>query len=171
LFHTKGRWLVSQDLLVAPGAAALWNQSGSPWLESCFRRRKLSEARWFGLPEPIQPPILSARQDASFIFLPFLRFDHFGHLLTETAAWLGPLLDKPKARDFPSRILLGSGAAKSLQPLADLLSWDSSQILTTDELSTITSLSQVWLPVPSMVNRDHVHPLHRRVVCFASRRY
>jgi hypothetical protein len=161
LFHYSG-WLQYKNCFAVPGSSALHNSHGQPLLPSCHRRRNLKSPRWFDLPKPIAATDLKDTKAflKSAIFIPFLQFDHFGHLLTETTGWLSPLLMAKTPSPIPTHILLGQLASSSKEQLSSILSWPIGSISSTSDFTEITRIERAWIPVPSMVNRDRILPRH-----------
>ena len=159
------RWRRCRHALCAPSGTALHRPNGDVWLASVHRKRPRPSARWFGRPQPLQAASLSAVEhlDDEIAFIPFLNFDHFGHLLTETVGWLGSmLLEKPGAVRSPDRVLLGGLAASGRDQLQRL--FPDKTIFTSDVLNGVTGFRRAWIPVPTMVNRDRILPRHLRAV-------
>ena len=147
-----------------PKAGALHTSAGDVVLESCFRRRPVHRAKWFYRPPQIIPESDSVETLPPVIFLPYLHFEHFGHLLTETAAWLSPLLSTTSRANRPSHLLLGCWPTSAVDKLVELLDWKPECLFCTRRLKGQTSVPEAWIPVPSMVNRDRVSHRHGRSV-------
>ena len=152
------------DCYVAPGASGLHDASGHCIQASVHRRRPLAEARWFNPPADLQRLPHAAPVLPPLVFLPYLQFAHFGHCLTETAGWLSSLLRPRQPSGLPQHLLLGGWAAASAAQLCSVLQLDRSKVFTTPSLNEVMHLPEVWLPVPSMVNRDRIDARHSRAV-------
>ena len=158
-------WRRYTDVLVAPRAGALHDFEGNVLSGSCFRRRRpIERARWFNRPDALKQPLAVSAELPTAVFLPCLQFGHFGHLLTETAAWLAPLLRRPSAPEQPRMLLLGGWSAKDKENLIEILQWNPDLVLNTHQLSGLMRIPEVWVPLPSMVNRDYVDRRHCRSV-------
>ena len=157
-------------MLVAPKAGALHDCMGNVLLHSCLRRRPIERARWFNRPDPLQQPLAVAAELPKAVFIPGLQFGHFGHLLTETAAWLYPLLRNPSRPRQPRLLLLGGWSAEATKTLIEILRWNPNRVLCTHHLPGLMRVPEVWVPVPTMVNRDYVDRRHCHSVRLLLRR-
>ena len=153
-------WRRYTDVFVVPSARALHDCNGNVLLHSCLRRRPIERARWFNRPYPLQLPLAVAAELPKAVFIPALQFGHFGHLLTETAAWLYPLLRNPTPPRQPRLLLLGGWSAEDSQKLIEILQWNPDRVLNTHQLQGLMRIPEVWVPLPSMVNRDYVDRRH-----------
>ncbi|MFM7264901.1 MAG: hypothetical protein ACKOZW_04780, partial [Cyanobium sp.] len=126
----QGSRLELGPALLLAGGQGLLDLEGQR-LESTFLRRGADLQR-FPYPEPegLDPGALAAALAAAetvstLVFLPYLEFDHFGHCLTETAAWLGPLLDPGldwlTAAGEEAVLMVSAQAAPALAELEQLL--------------------------------------------------
>ncbi|MFN5193689.1 MAG: glycosyltransferase 61 family protein [Cyanobacteriota bacterium] len=168
---------VLHHCLIMPGSGGLHNCAGQP-IEDSFLQRGQPSAGEFphGRPEPVAPADRQATAGPwpAAVFLPATDFSHFGHLLTETAAWLWPFLDadsNPLHWADPSTTVLvgpGSGASDATGPIARLLGLPPGQVRCTTSLEQPLVCRRVFLPVPSMINRrwiaEHHFSATRRIV-------
>ena len=159
------RWIRFANSVVVPFGGGLHNLEGKPLLQSFRRRRPLHRARWFDCPGLLRDPVGPLeRQLPAVVFLPSLYFHHFGHLLTETAAWLSPLLRRKPWPNQPRDLLLGCWTDEAVSSLAEILDWDRDRIHRTQMLQGPIGIAEDWVPVPTMVNRDCVRPSLSRSV-------
>jgi hypothetical protein len=167
--HPAAALQVLHRCLIMPGASGLYTPEGQPILESFLKRGPQQAPEFSGGQHPaslsMQPDWPHERWHAS-IFIPYAVIDHFGHRLTETTAWLWPLLhsDSNPLRwvDPSMMVVLAShpdGVAKA-EAIAPILGVPSQQVRPTDSLSKPILCHRVFLPVPSMVNRGWVAPHH-----------
>lgn len=157
--------------LLLPGGQGLLDLEGQR-LEATFLRRGADLER-FPYPEPegLDPPALAAalaaaETVATLVFLPYLEFDHFGHWLTETAAWLGPLLDPGldwlTAAGEEAELMVSAQAAPALAALERQLPPGPRRWRSSAALPVPLRAERVLLPVPSMRHGHSLRAHHGR---------
>lgn len=157
--------------LLLPGGQGLLDLEGQR-LEATFLRRGADLER-FPYPEPegLDPPALAAalaaaETVATLVFLPYLEFDHFGHWLTETAAWLGPLLDPGldwlAAAGEEAELMVSAQAAPALAALERQLPPGPRRWRSSAALSVPLRAERVLLPVPSLCLGHSIRADHGR---------
>ena len=153
-------WAYFRNCLAMPFAGALHQSNGKPLYASCHRRRSIQHPKWFGMPDSIPTSIVVSEEIPPSIYIPFLEFRHFGHLLTETAGWLSSLLQPSLPKNIPTHIILGSFASTYKKEVSQVLGWPENNILGTEELTGVVRIRKIWVPIPSMVNRDRIYLRH-----------
>lgn len=153
--------------IVLPGAHGLVDEAGQP-LTATWLRRGADLERF---PYPLPPPSSTAAPVAAdsvdtLVFLPYVEFAHFGHMLTETAAWLGPLLDPGRdwlaAAGDDAVLMVGAQAAPALEELERLLPMPPRRWRCSAALTAPLRARRVLLPLPSMRNGHSIRPEHPR---------
>lgn len=153
--------------VVLPGAHGLVDETGQPLTASWLRRGADLER----LPYPLPPPTGAAAPVAAetvdtLVFLPYVEFGHFGHMLTETAAWLGPLLDPGRdwlaAAGNDAVLMVGAQAAPALAELEHLLPASPRRWRCSAALTAPLRARRALLPLPSMRNGHSIRPEHPR---------
>lgn len=163
-----GGTLHLEDVLLWPGVNALFDRAGRPIPETCLRRGVPLDHFPHGRPEPLSPRdgerAASAEALERIVYLPYARMVHFGHLLTEFAAHVGPLLEHPRGLDGfggERSVLVVSGRCQSSVPhLADLLGLPAHRVLSTADLSAPAQARVAIVPRPSMINRHGLAVRH-----------
>jgi hypothetical protein len=160
--------------VIMPMAGGMHDRNGQPVRESFLQRGPVVEPsllNWIefvrGTPRPITVPDPGQCDELrQAIFLPAARFDHFGHMLTETVAWLGPLLP-PTAGPTPladpsTMIVIGHNLPGQDAPgdVAALLGLPRERVLAASALGRPLLIDRVFLPRPSMVIRRGIRPDH-----------
>lgn len=187
---------VLYNCFLTPEGTGLLDQSGEPIRGTYLERgpeKKIDIP--FGKPATIPSSELNSVEEVldRIIFLPFARLSHFGHLLTEGAAWYWPFLDANVRPDlqlesnttvfFPDRKyaerplnapqppLVDTGASSEseiLPCLAKIIDVPEKQLRTTNSLRSPVACRQAIVPLPSMVNRrfmaEHQLEASRQVV-------
>lgn len=158
------------DCLIAPAATGLHDSKGQPIVESYLRRDSGRSIDFpLGKPSPIQVPAeQSLGQLETVIFIPKVFLDHFGHMLTETAGWLSPLLD-PEVdglqRAGPQAvILLGRASEGEVGAFCRLLNLPQQRVVSTLRIGSLTRCRLALIPQPSCINRHAIHEKHCRAV-------
>lgn len=157
--------------LLLPGGQGLLDLQGRR-LGASFLRRGADLER-FPNPEPqgLPPPALAAALAAAesvetLVFLPFLEFHHFGHWLTETAAWLGPLLDPGldwlTAAGEEAELMVSAQAAPALAELERLLPLGRRRWRSSVSLQAPLRVERVLVPVPSLCLGHSIRADHGR---------
>jgi hypothetical protein len=162
--------VVFENCLVVPGMNALYNLNGKILSESLIYRGTPP----IGLPRANYEQVVDVALNEEWpvveesIFLPYINFEHFGHSLTETAAWLYPITDASKSLLFDERknirFIIPAIHSSQKQHLAAYLNISSNRIISTEQFSNITRLSKVLIPRPSIINRFGMHLNHLSAV-------
>lgn len=176
------------DCVLVHADNCLRDGSGAPLLSTCLRRgQKVSEmgawqktvsgqilpSKLASQPYPVDFPLgkpkflkLSKDEHASYvdeiIFIPTCNVNHFGHLLTETAAYLGGLLHgelKEKLNDG-TIIMLANATEQTIDIVSLLTGIKRERIRSTLSIKGILRCRTAWLPKPTMVNRFGIHTNH-----------
>lgn len=164
---------VLDDCLIMPSAVGLHDRQGQPLVGSWLERGPVGAAECpYGRPGPIDADaaVREAEELDAAMFLPYCNLDKFGHLLTEAAGWLWPLLD-PGIRslylgdpDVPVMIVNRSMGLKGVDRVARLLDVPEERIRTCCSRTRPMLCRKVYLPVPSMVNRRWIADHHLAAV-------
>jgi len=163
------RMRVLEDGLIMPSAVGLHDRHGQPIAGSWLERGAEGTADYpYGVPRPIDADaaMREAEEWASAVFLPYSDLQTFGHLLTEAAGWLGPLLDPETRPDClgdprtPIWMVDRSGGTLGIDRVARLLELSRERIRCCSSLSRPVYCRKVFLPVPSMVNRRWIGGHH-----------
>lgn len=157
------------NCLAIPWATGLHDGRGRPLLDTFLQRGSRERPDFpHGMPkncDPPHPPTAPGR-GADILFVPWCDVSHFGHLLTETAAWLWPLLDPLSSPlNWPGwrmTILVGRfpGSDDPVPTLSRVLKLPPERIRTTDTLVRPLHCARAVIPVPSMVNRRGIARHH-----------
>lgn len=167
-----GRQELVGPALLFPGAQGLVDGEGRR-LEATFLRRGANLERFpFPPPERMDPAALERAEPVpTLVFLPYLEFDHFGHWLTETAAWLGPLLDPGldwlAGAGEGAVLMVSAQAAPALGELERLLPAAAGRWRSSASLEAPLRAERVLLPVPSLRIGHSIgsaHPRHLRLL-------
>ena len=162
--------------LLLPGGQGLIDPQGRRLEATCLRRG--ADLERFPVPHPewiaraeLAAATAAAVPVATLVFLPYVEFDHFGHWLTETAAWLGPLLDPGldwlAAAGDQAVLMVSAQAAPALAELESLLPAAPRRWLSSSSLEAPLRAERVLMPVPSMRNGHSIqaeHPRHLRLL-------
>lgn len=157
---------VHHDCFVEPGGNAIYDATGNLIPESCLRRGALERPEYphaplrrISLPAAEQAPQLD-----TVVFVPYAGFNHFGHLLTEAAAWLGSLLDPSsdvhEQASSTAIILLGGRSVNDPADVRKLLDLPEGIVRSTRSLGGMTRCRRVLIPSPSMINRHGISRRH-----------
>jgi capsular polysaccharide biosynthesis protein len=102
------------------------------------------------------------------VYLPHAGISHFGHLLTECAAYLGPLLEHPEGLDgigdLGAVLVVSPRSILSSARVAELLGVPVNRVITTTSLVNPVKCIKAVVPLPSMMNRHSVATRHFRHV-------
>lgn len=155
-----GSFAVEEHGLVLPGSPGVHDASGRPVVESFLQRGPRRHVEFpNGEPRPVAPPA-SADEVPNAIFLGGADFGHFGHMLTETAAWLADVLDPESGlvgAAGPDAVVLVAGAtAESIDALRRILGLPDGRVRATASLGRPVRCGRVFLPRPSLVLRRFV---------------
>jgi hypothetical protein len=162
-----------QDCLLFPGAQGVFDRLGRPFPESFLRRGPGASEYAYGEPQAqAVPEINCIDSGGEVLFLPCVRFEAFGHLLTEAAAYLSILLDPDvdllATAAAQATVVLAANSDQSIKAVRELLGLEPDRILCTRSLVRPRSCPRVLIPRPSMINRcalDRRHfPAVRRLV-------
>lgn len=157
--------------LLLPGGHGLLDLQGQR-LGATFLRRGADLQR-FPNPEPeslgqpaLAAALAAAESVATLVFLPFLEFHHFGHWLTETAAWLGPLLDPGldwlTAAGEEAELMVSAQAAPALAELERLVPPGRRRWRSSASLQAPLRVERVLVPVPSLCLGHSIRADHGR---------
>jgi hypothetical protein len=146
--------------LVMPGAGGLHRESGQPLRDSFLQRGPRRYVEFpTGPPSRVDPP-RSADNFPCAVFLACAEFEHFGHMLTETAAWLaeilGPNMDLIEAAGPDAAILVAGVTGESADALHRVLGVPHGRIRMTSALERPVRCGRVLLPRPSLVLERYV---------------
>lgn len=160
------------DVWLHPGSNGLHDADGSPVVDAFLRRGADRQRFPHGNAERVEPigpaALLRMPTVERGVFTPYAHLDHFGHLLTEFAAHVGPLLAHPDGLDG-----IGGAGASLVVParflsqfaaLAALLGIPPSRIVTSIEGTEPVRIRNAVLVLPSMVNRHGVAGRHFQLV-------
>lgn len=162
-----------QDCLLFPGAQGIFDRLGRPFPESFLRRGPGASEYAYGEPQAqAVPEINGLDSGGEILFLPCVRFEAFGHLLTEAAAYLSMLLDPDvdllATAAAQATVVLAANSDQSIEEARELLGLDPDRILCTRSLVRPMACPRVLIPRPSMINRcalDRRHfPAVRRLL-------
>jgi hypothetical protein len=153
--------------VVLPGAHGLVDEAGVPLAATWLRRGADLERFPYPLPQSAETAApLAAETVDTLVFLPYVEFGHFGHMLTETAAWLGPLLDPGRdwlaAAGDDALLMVGAQAAPALEELERLLPAAPRRWRSSAGLTAPLRARRVLVPIPSMRNGHSIRPEHPR---------
>jgi hypothetical protein len=187
---------VLYNCFLAPNGTGLLDHSGEPIRGTYLERGPEKNIDIpFGKPPTIPSSQLQSVEEVvdRILFLPFARLSHFGHLLTEGAAWFWPFLDESVRPDlllesnttvfFPDRQYAERPLNAPQTPLTDtatsceselsaclakIIDVPEQQLRTTNSLRSPVACRQAIVPLPSMVNRrfmaEHQLEASRQVV-------
>lgn len=172
----NGHRLALGPALLLPGGQGLFDLQGRRLEATCLRRG--ADLERFPFPQPewidrseLAAAVAAAVPVATLVFLPYLEFEHFGHWLTETAAWLGPLLDPGldwlAAAGDQAELMVSAQAAPALAELERLLPAAPRRWRSSSSLEAPLRAERVLMPVPSMRNGHSIqaeHPRHVRLL-------
>jgi len=156
-----------ENVILWPGVNGLHDAAGRPIPESCLRRGFALDHYPHGRPDPLNAT--SVRLAAGtvlerIVYLPYARMVHFGHLLTEFAAHVGPLLADPRGLDGigggHSLLVVSARCDSSIVSLANLLGVPSGRVLSTACLPVPVQVREAVIPRPSMFNRHGLSARH-----------
>ncbi len=158
-------WVEQRQVLLFPGGHGVFDIQGQPIAESFLRRGPGATDYVYGEPQ-VQPVPASGDVEGGgeILFIPYARFDVFGHLLTEAAGHLSLLLDPEVnllgTRAARARVVLAADSHPSIEPVRALLGLDPERILSTRSLQRPLICSRVLIARPSMINRCAVDRRH-----------
>lgn len=155
--------------VLVPGAQGLVDLEGRRLDGTCLRRGADLQRFPYPQPECVDPRALAGAEPVTtLVFLPYVKFNHFGHFLTETAAWLGPLLDPSldwfAAAGEEAVLMVSAQAAPALEELERLLPVAPRHWRSSLSLQAPLRAERVLLPMPSMrlghsIRTNHSHNL------------
>jgi len=156
------------NVILWPGTDGLFDAAGRPIPESCLRRGFALDHYPHGRPAPLDEPSLAAAGADEplerIVYLPYARMVHFGHLLTEFAGNVGPLLADPRGVDgiggMGSVLVVSARSQASTADLADLLRVPARRVRSTADLSAPVRALSAVVPRPSMMNRHGLASRH-----------
>jgi len=160
--------VVCKNVWVHPGAGGLYDKKGQPIFESFLRRGFDLQHYPHARPEPFDVKKLTASANDKIVerivYVPYASMFHFGHMLTEFAGNLGPLLEHANGLDhiggIGSLLLVPGRAAPFCNSLADLLGLPAHRLLSTASLIEPLPVHQATIPRPSMINRHGLASRH-----------
>jgi capsular polysaccharide biosynthesis protein len=155
------------DVRLLPGANGLHDAGGRPIRESFLRRGFDLDHYPHARPEAVDAALVAAEAVATtlerIVFVQHAGMSHFGHLLTECAASLGPLLEDPRGLDgvggAGAVLVVPARSSPSSAAVADLLGLPPQRVLSPAAFAGAVRARHAFVPRPSMVNR---HGLARR---------
>ncbi len=148
------------------------DEQGRPFLGTNLTRGHYPETNVTfprGEPTSIEPPtIIDITLDKAF-FLNYLQFQNFGHLLTETASSIYPLLlwnlHQAKARHLPILINESKSSTNTqLDSLNKLLGIPKSQLIRVGRDIQCIKADVLFQAVPTHINRKYCSTHHARIV-------
>lgn len=156
------------DVVLWPGVNGLFDAAGRPIPESCLRRGFALDHYPHGRPEPLDAPNLALAAAGAvldrIVYLPYARMVHFGHVLTEFAGHVGPLLEHPRGLDGiggeRSLLVVSARCEASTASLADLLGVPPDRVSSTAALPAPARAREAIVPRPSMFNRHGLSGRH-----------
>lgn len=149
-----------------PGAAGLYDVSGQRILSTWLRRGSPGGLVVIDRLPPVGPSARRGRAAPieAMVFLPSVGLPHFGHLLTEGAAHLWPLLDPAPGLDGiagkPALLVVATAYPDVCAQLSRLLGLPRQRVVSTLELGRAQWVQTAHVPMPSMVNRWAIAPRH-----------
>lgn len=156
-----------RDVWLLPGSGGLHDSAGFPIEETILRRGPDLGTYPHGRPQAVDAGALAAGTageplDAA-VWVAYASTKHFGHLLTEFAGNVGPLLasrDGIEGIGGPTAVLtVPARAEASRSRLAALLDLPGERVLSSAALGRPLRVRRAFVPGPSMRNR---HSLSRR---------
>lgn len=142
----------------------LHDRQGQPIAASYLARGLGRDDFPFGAPQPLPAPSSFALHlQRPCLWVRFLVFWHFGHLLTETCGNIWPLLLPELRQALPADLLVLVPAAFESE-IPQLIALTGRECVSTAALAHPVLLEQVWLPQPSTVDRGPMQPAHPRVM-------
>jgi Glycosyltransferase 61 len=153
------------DGLLFPGAHGVFDRLGRPIPESFLRRGPGASEYPYGEPQAQEVPGASGLDwGGEILFVPYARFEIFGHLLTEAAAHLSLLLD-PEVQLLATTaaqatVVLAADSDQAIEPVRSLLGLEPHRIRSTRSLLRPLFCPRVLIPRPSMINRCAVERRH-----------
>lgn len=167
--------LVLRDVWLLPGACGLHDGAGMPIDETILRRGPDLGTYPHGRPQAFDPQALGsdARTLESAVWVAYASMRHFGHLLTEFAGNVGPLLagrDGVDGLGGPgAALMVPNRAAESRSRVAALLGLPEDRVLCSALLERPIRVHCAFVPRPSMRNRHGLSRRHfdhvRRLLC------
>lgn len=160
--------LALDDVWLVPNAHGLYDAGGRPIRESFLRRGFALDHYPHGRPGDLDPERLAAESGAEalerIVFVRHAGMLHFGHLLTECAASLGPLLEHPGGLDGVAGgdavLVMPVRAAPSCAAVADLLRLAPDRVVCTAALEGPVRARRALVVLPSMMNRHGIARRH-----------
>ena len=148
---------------IHPNETGLYDLNGNPILESFLRRGPDLGHYPHGSPKSVCNPTSSSSLGEvieRIVYLPHAGMSHFGHLLTECAAFLGPLLEHPAGLDgigdLGAVLVVSPRSALSTSRVAELLGVPAHRVISTTSLERPVRCMKAVVPQPSMMNRHGV---------------
>jgi hypothetical protein len=162
-----------EDTLILPSTVGLHDANGKPIIGSWLERGPETHADYpFGQPKSIDTKayLAEAQELNEGVFLPYCNLNHFGHLLTESAGWLWPFLDKTKNLlkecDQETRLLIADlkEDRRHHENVARLVGMPIDKVQSCLALERPIFCRRLHLPVPSMINRRWIADHHFEAV-------
>jgi hypothetical protein len=156
------------DVWLVPGANGLYAADGRP-IHDTFLRRGFDLAHYpHGVPQDLDAGRLDAEAASEpldrVVFVRHAGMSHFGHLLTECAASLGPLLEHPQGLEGMAGVgavlAVPARSSPSCPVVAELLGLPPHRVIGTAGLEGPLRVRHGLVPLPSMMNRHGVARRH-----------
>lgn len=154
------------DCLIAPDATGLHDYQGQPIVESYLRRDSGPSVDFpFGRPAPIRVPTgNSLGRLGTVIFIPRVNFGHFGHMLTETAGWLSPLLDPEvdglRQAGSEAVFVLGRASERDVDRFCGVFDVPKERVISTLTIRSTHRCRKALIARPTCINRHAIHERH-----------
>jgi len=158
------------DGLIAPGATGLHDLQGRPIVESYLRRDSGPCVEFpFGKPTPMSVPAeTSLGRLGTVVFIPHVDFDHFGHMLTETAGWLSPLLEPEvcglRQAGSEALVVLGGASERDVDRFRGVFDLPGDRVLSTLSIRSPHRCREALIARPTCINRHAIHERHFHAV-------
>lgn len=159
-----------ENCLIAPSAAGLHDAHGRPIVESYLRRDSGARVE-FPLGEP-QPILVAGSKSLGSLetaaFIPHVDFEHFGHMLTETAGWFSPWLESEgnglRSADRDVVFVLGGASARAVDRFRGVFDLPRNGVMSTLEIRDPLRCRTALVARPTCINRHGIHEAHFRAV-------
>lgn len=159
---------VLRDVWLLPGSEGLHDAGGTPIEESFLRRGPGLRRFPHGIPQAFDPQALPTGTGTdlleSAVWVAYASMGHFGHVLTEFAGNVGPLLASRDGVDGiggpGTPLLLPARAVRERTAVATFLGLPAKRVLCSAGIERALRIRTAYVPRPSMWNRYGVSRRH-----------